>query len=101
MSEKTFALKYTGVQATTFARPGVGHLEPGDTFTVPESALLAFIRRGDIEHDGDCPRPPCKCGQEPKTEAAQAAGSGSSGKPKGTRRGASPSAQHAQDDATA
>lgn len=87
-SEKTFPLRYTGELATTFQRPGVGHLEPGAKFSVPESALLSFMRRGDIEHDGECPAPPCKCGSEPEPDPDAGQASGASGKPKGGRRGA-------------
>ena len=96
MSEKTFPLRYAGELATTFQRPGVGHLEPGSKFSVPESALLSFMRRGDVEHDGECPAPPCRCGEEPERAARQATASGTSGKPKGGRRRGEPSAQDAQ-----
>lgn len=94
MSEQTFPLRYTGDQAVTFMTHGVGEVEPGGTFGVPESALLAFMRRGDVEHDGECPAPPCAHGREPEP---QVAGNGASGKPKGGRRRAAPSAQDGQD----
>jgi hypothetical protein len=89
-------LRYTGVQATTFQTPGVGHVQPGGEFDVPPSLLLSFMRRGDIEHAGECPSPPCRCGVEAEPAASQAPDSGTSGKPKGGRRGTSPSTQDAQ-----
>jgi hypothetical protein len=61
-------LRYTGTQATTFQEPGVGHVEPGGEFEVPPGRLPSFMRRADIEHAGECPSPPCKCGAEPEPE---------------------------------
>lgn len=88
-------LRYTGVQATTFRAPGAGHVEPGGEFDVDASLLLSFMRRPDIEHAGECPAPPCRCGSEPEPEPAapQVPESGTSGKPRGSRRGTDPSAQ--------
>ncbi len=98
MSNEQVRLRYTGEQAVTFQYPGVGHVEPGGEFSVPVGALLSFMRRADIEHAGECHQPPCKCGEEPEPEppAPQEAESGASGKPKGSRRGGTPSTQDAQ-----
>lgn len=99
MSNSPVRLRYTGEQAVTFQRPGVGYVEPGAEFGVPADAVLSFMRRADIEHAGECPAPPCKCGEEPEPEppALQEAESGTSGKVKGTRRSSAPSAQDPQD----
>lgn len=59
-------LRYTGAQATTFNAPGVGHVEPGGEFDIDPRLLLSFMRRPDIEHAGECPRPPCACGLDPE-----------------------------------
>lgn len=88
-------LKYTGTQATTFQEPGVGQVEPGEEFEVPPGRLLAFMRRSDIEHAGECPAPPCKCGQEPEPVTEPQA-PGGNGKPKGSRRTGGGSTQDAQ-----
>ena len=61
-------LRYTGYQAVTFQEPGVGYVEPNGEFAVDESRLLSFMRRADIEHAGECPAPPCKCGEEPEPQ---------------------------------
>lgn len=93
-TDERIRLRYTGTHATTFQRPGVGHLQPGDEFDVPAEAVLAFMRRADIEHVGECPAPPCRCGEEPEHQAAE---SGISGKPKGGRRRGAASTQDGQD----
>jgi hypothetical protein len=92
-------LRYTGEQAVTFQFPGVGYVEPKGEFSVPPEAVLSFMRRADIEHAGGCPVPPCRCGEEPEPEpsAPQESESGTSGKPRGGRRGSGPSTQDAQD----
>jgi hypothetical protein len=83
-------LRYTGVQATTFQTPGVGHVQPGGEFDVPPSLLLSFMRRPDIEHVGKCPAPPCLCGEEPQgaeaPEASEAASDSHDGEISGGRR---------------
>jgi hypothetical protein len=85
-------LRYTGVQATTFQTPGVGHVEPAGEFEIPLSLLLSFMRRGDIEHVGKCPAPPCGCGEEPEPqepvapEASEAASDSQDGETSGGRR---------------
>ena len=91
-------LRYTGEQAVTFQYPGVGHVEPGGEFSVPAGVLLSFMRRRDVEHVGECPFAPCRCGEEPEPEppAPQEADSGASGKAKGSRRNGAPSTQDAQ-----
>lgn len=61
-------LRYTGVQATVFQHDNVGHVEPLGEFDVPDDRLLSYMRRGDIEHAGKCPAPPCRCGGEPQPE---------------------------------
>jgi hypothetical protein len=66
LTSDPFRLRYTGEQAATFQQPGVGHVEPGGEFGVPPEALVSFMRRRDIEHAGECPQPPCRCGEEPE-----------------------------------
>lgn len=85
-------LRYTGELAATFQEPGVGYVEPGGEFTVGDSLLLGFMRRADVSHAGECPAPPCKCGEEPEPQAP----AGGNGKPKGSRRGTGPSTQAPQ-----
>lgn len=85
-------LRYTGVQPTTFQHDQVGHVEPGGEFDVPGDRLLAYMRRADIEHAGECPAPPCRCGEEPQPDPAPEIPAGSSGKPRG-KRGSGPSMQ--------
>lgn len=98
MTEKTFPLRYTGDQAVTFMTHGVGEVEPGGSFEVPESALPSFMRRGDVEHDGECPQPPCKCGGDREPQAPESI---VKGKPKGGRARGSSSARDGQDQAEA
>ena len=92
MSSDRIPLRYTGVQATTFQTPGVGHVEPAGEFEIPLSLLLSFMRRGDIEHVGKCPAPPCRCGEEPEPqepeapEASEAASDSQDGETSGGRR---------------
>lgn len=95
--EKTFPLRYTGDQAVTFMTHGVGEVGPErGTFEVPESALASYMRRGDVEHDGECPSPPCRCGGEPGRQAPE---SGAKGKPRGGRSRGATSKQDGQDQA--
>jgi hypothetical protein len=68
-------LKYTGELPQTFQTGNVGYVEPGAEFTVDESLLLRFMRRPDIEHAGECPAPPCQCGEDPKPEPEKPAAS--------------------------
>jgi hypothetical protein len=82
----TFRLRYTGEQAATFQQPGVGYVEPQGEFDVPAEALLSFMRRRDIEHAGECPAPPCKCGEEPEPEASEEASASQEGETIGGRR---------------
>jgi hypothetical protein len=42
-------LRYTGPDTVTFLTAGVGEVEPGAEFTVPDELAEAFLRRGDIE----------------------------------------------------
>jgi hypothetical protein len=77
-------LRYTGEQATVFQEPGVGHVEPGGEFTVDASRLLSFMRRADIGHAGECPAPPCRCGQDP-APGPQAPGAGEAAPASGRR----------------
>lgn len=97
MSTDPVRLRYTGEQAVTFQFPGVGYVEPGGEFGAPAEAVLSFMRRADVEHAGECPAKPCRCGEEPEPSAPQEAESGISGKPRGGRRGSGPSTQDAQD----
>lgn len=88
----THQLRYTGTRPTTFQEPGVGHVEPGGEFSVPEGRLLSFMRRPDVEHAGECHAPPCKCGEEsrpPEPETGVSAGeSADAAGPKGRRKSA-------------
>jgi hypothetical protein len=93
-NDEPVRLRYTGEQATTFTGHGIGEVEPGGTFDAPVSALLSLMRRADVEHDGECPQPPCRCGEEPQPQAAE---SGASGKPKGGRRRGTASTQDGQE----
>jgi hypothetical protein len=58
----THLLRYTGDVPVTFME--AGHVEPGAEFTVPGERLPGFMRRADVEHAAECPRPPCRCGEE-------------------------------------
>ena len=80
MSSDRVLLRYTGELAKTFLDHCIGHVEPGGTFEVPKGEEERFTRRADVE----------------LAEAVPPV-SGSSGKPKGGRRGEDPSAQDAQD----
>jgi hypothetical protein len=42
-------LRYTGSGTVTFFTAGVGEVEPGAVFTVPDDIAPAFTVRGDIE----------------------------------------------------
>lgn len=66
----THRLKYTGSHAQVFQTGNVGLLEPGAEFDVPDEMLRRFMRRPDIGHAGECPKPPCRCGEEPQPEPA-------------------------------
>jgi hypothetical protein len=70
LSDEQVRLRYTGDQATTFTGHGIGEVEPGGTFDAPVMALLSLMRRADVEHDGECPQPPCRCGVEAAARAA-------------------------------
>lgn len=91
MSDDRVQLRYTGDQATTFTRHGI-EVEPGCTFDAPAAALLSLMRRADVEHEAECPAPPCRCGEEPQSqemeapEASEAASDGQDGETKGGRR---------------
>lgn len=91
-------LRYTGYQAVTFQEPGVGYVEPNGEFSVDESRLRGFMRRADIEHAGECPAPPCKCGEEPEAsddKSARQDGDTSGGTRSGRRgRAGSPSGKN-------
>lgn len=93
-NDEPVQLRYAGEQATTFTGHGIGEVEPGATFDAPVSALLSLMRRADVEHAEECHAPPCRCGEEPQP---QAAGSGSSGKPKGGRARGAASKQDGQE----
>ena len=96
-TDEPVRLRYTGDQATTFTHHGIGEVEPGETFDAPASALLSLMRRADVEHEGECLAPPCRCGEEAKAETQP--GSAATGKPKGGRRRQAPSTQDGQDGA--
>lgn len=66
----THRLKYTGSHEQVFQTGNVGLVEPGGEFGVPDELLRRFMRRPDVEHAGECPVPPCRCGQEPQPEPA-------------------------------
>ena len=42
-------LRYTGPLTVTFHTAGVGEVEPGAEFTVPDELADAFTRRNDVE----------------------------------------------------
>lgn len=42
-------LRYTGPVTVTFHTAGVGEVEPGAEFTVPDELADSFIHRADIE----------------------------------------------------
>jgi hypothetical protein len=63
-------LRYTGDHGTVFQTGNVGLLEPGEEFAVPGELLLRFMRRPDVDHAGECPKPPCRCGEEPQPQPA-------------------------------
>ena len=72
----------------------MSEVESGGTFEVPESALPSFMRRADVEHDGECPQPPCKCAGDRESQAPE---SGAKGKPRGSRSRGAASKQDGQD----
>ena len=72
MSSGPARLRYTGSHATTFTE--AGHVEPGGEFSVPADRARGYLRRADVEHAGECPAPPCKCGEEPEPELEVPAG---------------------------
>lgn len=45
----TRRLRYTGERPQAFTEHGVGHLEPGAEFEVPEDQAERYLRRGDVE----------------------------------------------------
>jgi hypothetical protein len=61
-------LRYTGDHATVFQTGNVGLVEPGDEFAVPDELLIRFMRRPDVSHAGECPAPPCRCGEDLQPE---------------------------------
>lgn len=48
-------LRYTGPNTITFLTAGVGEVEPGAEFTVPDDSAEVFTRRADIEEVPDLP----------------------------------------------
>lgn len=42
-------LRYVGVTPITFITEGVGEVEPGDEFSVPDELASAFLSRADVE----------------------------------------------------
>jgi hypothetical protein len=42
-------LRYTGPLTVTFHTAGVGEVEPGAEFTVPDDLAESFTRRSDVE----------------------------------------------------
>lgn len=46
-------LRYTGPDTVTFHTAGVGEVEPGTEFTVPDEMALSFLARDDIEEVED------------------------------------------------
>jgi len=48
----THLLRYTGIEAKTFAEAGT--LEPGAEFAVEDHRLAGFTRRTDVEHAAGC-----------------------------------------------
>jgi hypothetical protein len=42
-------LRYTGLRTVTFITAGVGEVEPGAVFSVPDENLNSFVNRTDIE----------------------------------------------------
>lgn len=41
--------RYTGTHATVFITGGVGEVQPGDTFEVPDDIAEQFSRRDDVK----------------------------------------------------
>jgi hypothetical protein len=70
----TIRLRYTGPETREFLEAGT--LEQNDEFEVGLARLRAFMRRPDIEHAGNCPAPPCMCGDEPAGEPETAGDAG-------------------------
>lgn len=60
-------LRYTGPVTVTFTTAGVGEVEPGAEFTVPDELADAFLRRDDIEEVVELPEDTMKL---PKKKAA-------------------------------
>lgn len=48
-------LRYTGPDTISFLTAGVGEVEPGAQFTVPDEIAEAFTRRADVEEVPDLP----------------------------------------------
>lgn len=80
-------LRYTGAETRTFTE--AGELEPGAEFSVPDHRARGFLRRPDIGHAGECPQPPCRCGEEPAAseDASRSQDADTSGGTRSGRRG--------------
>lgn len=53
-------LRYTGPFTVTFHTAGVGEVEPGAEFTVPDELAAAFLSRHDIEEVVEDEKPAAK-----------------------------------------
>ena len=59
-------LRYVGVTPTTFVTAGVGEVEPGEEFTVPEEFVEAFVGRDDVEEVEEDPEAAEAAEEKPK-----------------------------------
>lgn len=57
-------LRYTGPFTVTFHTAGVGEVEPGAEFTVPDGIADAFLRRADFEEVFEPVESPVKVGRK-------------------------------------
>lgn len=66
-------LRYTGAAPTVFQTGGVGPLEPGEEFSIPDDLAPAFLNRPDIEPVRPArPAKAAKPSEKPTSSAASA-----------------------------
>jgi hypothetical protein len=58
LSNALVRLRYTGTYQKTFMDHGIGQVEEGAEFDVPEDQAERFTRRADVELAGESPEPP-------------------------------------------
>jgi hypothetical protein len=61
-------VRYVGAHPITFTAYGIGSVEPGDEFEVPDEVATAFTSRTDLEKVDDAPSVKPTRGRKPATE---------------------------------